>query len=140
MSSHSRCDLTDSVQIPPDARLCRQLLRDSLAQGVSTVQLVNAGSLPVVNRYLNGQWQPYMQFPPQPFVALIRQLKSMAAFGPDQARGSGTIHVQAAGRDAEITLTNERIGEAVEILTLRLPAPPAGARRRSSHPSTFESP
>jgi hypothetical protein len=127
VSSRNRHDIADAERVPPDVRLCHQLLRESLAHGVTAVELVGAGSLPVVNRHLDGMWQPYMQIPPQSFAALVRQLKLMADLGADQARGSGTIRVRSAGRDAEITLTTERTGDGVDMLTLRLPATPAAS-------------
>ncbi len=127
MNTLSRHDVTDTDGVPPDVRLCRQILRDSLAQGVSTVELVGAGSLPVVNRYVGGEWHPYMQVPPQPFAALVRQLKIMAELGPDRPQGEGTIRVRAGGRDADVSLSAKRSSDGLDMLVLGLPAPAAAA-------------
>ena len=125
MSFQERHDLTDTDRVSPDVRVCRQLLRELLARGVTTVELVGAGSLPSVNRLLDGIWQPYMQIPAQTFAPVVRQLKRMADLEADQAHG--TIRARFAGRDTEIALTTERIGDRVDILTMRLQAAPAAA-------------
>jgi hypothetical protein len=126
MNGQNRHDIADTDRVPPHVRLCRQILRESLAQGVTTVELVGAGSLPAVNWQLEGIWQPYMQVPASNFAAVVRQLKLMADLGADQAQGSATIHVRSAERDAEVALTTQRTGDGVEMLTLKFPgAPPA---------------
>ena len=126
MNSQNRDDIADTDRVPAPVRLCHQILRESLAQGVTEIEFVGAGSLPVVNRHLEGTWQPYLQIPRPGFAALVVQLKLMADLGAEQAQGSGTIHVRSAGRDAEIGLTTRRAEDGVDLLTLRMPgAPPA---------------
>jgi hypothetical protein len=126
MNAQNRHDVADTDRVPPHVRLCRQILRESLAHGVTSLEFVGAGSLPAVNRQREGVWQPYMQVPPSNFAALVRQLKVMADLGPDQAQGGGTIHVRSGERDADVALTTHRTGDGVEMLTLRFPgAPPA---------------
>jgi len=128
MNAQNRHDLADTDGVPPQVRLCRQILRESLAHGVTAVEFVGAGSIPVVNRHLEGVWQPYMQVSRSNFAALVRQLKLMADLGPDQAQGSGTIHIRSADQDADVTLTVQRTGDGAEMLILKLPgAPPAPA-------------
>ncbi len=84
----TRYDITDNDRLPPHVRLCYKILRESLAQGVTAVELVGAGSLPVVNRHVDGTWQPHMQLPIPAFAALARQLRLMAGpyAGADPSR------------------------------------------------------
>jgi hypothetical protein len=106
------------------ASLCDKLLRDSLTRGVTALEFVGAGSVPVVNQQLEGLWQPYAQFPAPSFAGVLRQLKLMAQLDPEQAQASGTIHIQHEGRDLAISLAARRTREGFEFLTLRFPAKP----------------
>jgi hypothetical protein len=124
MGERSRYDISDTDRVPPHVRLCHKILRESLAEGVTTVEFVGAGSLPVVNRELASTWEPYMQIPAPGFAALVGQLRLMAVVAAEPTPGAGTIRVRSAGRDADIALTAQRTSDGVELLTLRLPAMP----------------
>ena len=106
---------------PPVVKLCNTLFDDCLARRVAIVEFVGAGSLPVVNQYVEGTWQPYMQYPAPLFAEVAHHLRRLAGLAEEQAEAAGVIHVQHAGRDVEIALTANRSGGGTEILTLHFP-------------------
>lgn len=117
-----RHDIADSDRITPIERLCRQMLREGLEEGIASVELVGAGSLPAVNRCRDGQWMPYLQLPRPAFSALIDHLEQMAGSLPGGLVAAGTIQVEFAGQDAEIRVEGRRGSDGMMVLTLAFPA------------------
>lgn len=110
------------------ANLCDKSLRDALERGVTALECVGAGSVPVVNQQFEGQWQPYAQLPAPAFVGVLRHLKLMAQLDPQQAQAIGTIQLQHQGQDASITVTAQRTSEGFEFLTLQFPTRPLATK------------
>ena len=119
----------DEMGLTPVANLCNKLFRDSLARGVAVVELVGAGSLPAVNQFIDGIWQPYMQLPAPVFAAVAQHLRHLGGVADTREEAVAVIHMPHEGRQIEIGLTATRSGDGSETLTLQFPAkqPATGA-------------